>query len=94
MRSPIGVAEAGAARVAAGQAGPGDLGQWANDERGLVADHSAMESTNASSRFLLLPELNEPTVSAKQPIVRRYSLARIPVPSSEPPAESHERAAA
>jgi hypothetical protein len=36
-----------------------------------------MNASTASSRFLLLPEL-ERTVSAQQPVLRRYSLARLP----------------
>lgn len=43
-----------------------------------------MNATNAGSRFLLLPELSEPSVSAKQPVLRRYSLARLPVSRADP----------
>jgi hypothetical protein len=43
-----------------------------------------MNITNVSSRFLLLPELDERSVSAKQPILRRYSLARLPALRAEP----------
>ena len=35
-----------------------------------------MNASTASSRFLLLPEL-EPSVIGKQPVLRRYSLARL-----------------
>jgi hypothetical protein len=44
----------------------------------------AMNATNISSRFLLLPELSEPSISAKQPVLRRYSLARLPVAQTDP----------
>jgi hypothetical protein len=43
-----------------------------------------MESKNGRSRFLLLPELSEPSAGAKQPVLRRYSLARIPAPGADP----------
>jgi hypothetical protein len=43
-----------------------------------------MNSKSANSRFLLLPELSEQSVSAKQPVVRRYSLARLPAAPAEP----------
>jgi hypothetical protein len=43
-----------------------------------------MNSNSANSRFLLLPELNEQSVSAQQPVVRRYSLARLPSLRAEP----------
>jgi hypothetical protein len=38
---------------------------------------AAMNSTNVSSRFLLLPETSEAPASAKQPVLRRYSLTRL-----------------
>jgi hypothetical protein len=44
-----------------------------------------MNSDNAGSRFLLLPELSEPSVTSKQPVLRRYSLARLPVLQMDPP---------
>jgi hypothetical protein len=44
-----------------------------------------MNSDNAGSRFLLLPELSEPSVTSKQPVLRRYSLARMPAPHVDPP---------
>jgi len=43
----------------------------------------AMNASTASSRFLLLPE-SEPSVSAKQPVLRRYSLARLPQLRADP----------
>ncbi|MGA2470008.1 MAG: hypothetical protein ABSG64_04885 [Solirubrobacteraceae bacterium] len=43
-----------------------------------------MEDKNGRSRFLLLPEQCEPSVSAKQPVLRRYSLARIPAQRADP----------
>jgi hypothetical protein len=50
-----------------------------------------MNSTSASSRFLLLPELREQSVSAQQPVVRRYSLARLPSLRSDPLPEERGR---
>jgi len=47
-----------------------------------------MNSKSANSRFLLLPELSEQSVSAKQPVVRRYSLARLPAAPAEPVRQS------
>jgi hypothetical protein len=43
-----------------------------------------MENKNGRSRFLLLPEVSAPSVSAKQPVLRRYSLARIPAQRADP----------
>jgi hypothetical protein len=43
-----------------------------------------MNSNSANSRFLLLPEQGEQSVSAQQPVVRRYSLARLPSVRAEP----------
>jgi hypothetical protein len=45
----------------------------------------AMNSDNAGSRFLLLPELSEQSVTSKQPVLRRYSLARLPAVHVDPP---------
>ena len=42
-----------------------------------------MNASTASSRFLLLPEL-EPSVRGKQPVLRRYSLARLSQLRDEP----------
>jgi hypothetical protein len=44
-----------------------------------------MNSDHAGSRFLLLPELSEPSVTSKQPVLRRYSLARLPALQMDPP---------
>jgi hypothetical protein len=43
-----------------------------------------MNATTSRSRFLLLPELSEPAVTAKQPVLRRYSLARLPAVRADP----------
>ena len=42
-----------------------------------------MNPSNASPRFLLIPEL-EPAVGSNQPVLRRYSLARLPQLRAEP----------
>jgi hypothetical protein len=52
-----------------------------------------MTSSNKRSRFLLLPELGEPAAGAKQPVLRRYSLTRIPAKHAEPPAKHGKQAA-
>jgi hypothetical protein len=44
----------------------------------------AMNTTTSRSRFLLLPELSEPSVTAKQPVLRRYSLSRLPASRADP----------
>jgi len=51
----------------------------------LVPIMFAMNSDNAGSRFLLLPELSEQSVTSKQPVLRRYSLARLPAVHVDPP---------
>jgi hypothetical protein len=46
-----------------------------------------MNTNSITSRFLLLPELSDTSVNAKQPVLRRYSLARLPALRSEPQPE-------
>ncbi len=50
-----------------------------------------MNANNAKSRFLLLPELREQPVGSKQPVLRRYSLARLPVDRAAPLGEKRVR---
>lgn len=52
----------------------------------------SMNPANAKSRFLLLPELRDPSVSSKQPVLRRYSLARLPSERAEQRREDTPRA--
>jgi hypothetical protein len=49
-----------------------------------------MNTNTASSRFLLLPELGERPVSAQQPVLRRYSLTRLPALRAEPGGERRQ----
>ncbi len=44
----------------------------------------SMNNNSVNSRFLLLAEQSKQSVSAKQPVVRRYSLARLPAMRAEP----------
>jgi hypothetical protein len=71
------------------EAGAADLGRTANDVRGGLFDHSAMKTTNARSRFLLLPQVDEASTMVKAPaVLRRYSLARL---AASAPARPEQR---
>ena len=78
IREALGVGAVLSVRGPAAGRARRDLGQAANDARARVPPSMlAMNTPNATSRFLLIPQVAEASTMAKAPVLRRYSLARL-----------------